>query len=217
VPTSDQSLIVLLDANVLAKPVTRTLVLRCAPSGYTAVWSATAETEAARHLSGRQTPLTTVRDMIGMDLSPTGTTPGRFAATSPDDRQILADAEAAGATFLLTEDVDDFATNDLRLVGVSVVNPDLFLAERTERGVYRRALDVMASGMKNPSRTSVQLHAAIARQHPRLFAKQADLFDVEPGSTGHREPSVLFRGAICLRCLTPQPVDLPAGLCAVCV
>ncbi|MDR3068845.1 MAG: hypothetical protein LBU50_05015, partial [Cellulomonas sp.] len=60
-PTNDP-LTVLLDANVLAKPVTRTLVLRCAPSGYTAVWSAAAEAEADRHLSGRQTPLATVRD-----------------------------------------------------------------------------------------------------------------------------------------------------------
>jgi hypothetical protein len=34
--TSDESLVVFLDANVLAKPVTRPLILRCAASGYTA-------------------------------------------------------------------------------------------------------------------------------------------------------------------------------------
>jgi hypothetical protein len=154
--------------------------------------------------------------MIGLDLSASGTAPGRFGATALDDQQILADAAAASATFLVTEDVDDFATDDLRLVGVSAVNPDLFLAERAARDVYRRALDVMVAGMKNPSRTPAQLHAAIARQHPRLFARHADLFHVEPESTGHREPSVLFRGTTCLHCLTSGSTDLPTGRCASC-
>lgn len=124
--TSDDPLVVFLDDNVLAKPVTRTLMLRCAASGYTVV---------------------------------------RFASTPPADRQILADAEAAEATFLVTEDVDDFAVEDLRTASVSALNSDLFLAERTDREVYRRALEVMISGMRNPSRTPAQLHSAIARQH----------------------------------------------------
>jgi hypothetical protein len=81
------------------------------------------------------------------------------------------------------------------------VNPDLFLAERTDRDTYREALGSMVAGMKNPSRTPSQLHAAIARQHPRLFARHRDLYDVDPQSTGHHKPAVLYRGLTCLRCL----------------
>lgn len=166
--TSDDHLVVFLDGNVLAKPVTRTLVLRCAASGYTAVWSAQAEIEGDRHLNDRQLPVSTLRASVGMALSATGGRPERFTNTSARDRQILADAEAARATFLITEDVDDFAATDLRSARVSAVNPDLFLSERSDRAVYLRALEVMVGGMRNPSRTTAELHAAIARQHPKL-------------------------------------------------
>lgn len=202
--TSDDPLFVFLDANVLAKHVTRTLILRCAASGYTAVWSATAEAEADRHLSERQFAVAELRAIVGLELSKSGTMPERFADTSEGDRQILADAEASGATFLVTEDVDDFAYGDLRAVGISAVNPDLFLAERAESETYRRALEVMVSGMRNPSRTPAELHAAIARQHPRLFGRHQNLFQIEPQRTGHRHPATIYRGLTCLRCLTRQ-------------
>jgi len=104
-------------------------------------------------------------------------------------RQILADAEAAGAMFLATEDVDDCDEPDLRTAGVAAVNPDLILAARADRDVYRRALEVMISGMADPSRTPAELHAAIARQHPRLFQRHRELFEVEPQGTGHRPRS----------------------------
>jgi len=38
------------------------------------------------------------------------------------------------------------------------------------------------------------LHAAIARNHPRLYAAHADLFDIAPEQTAHPEPAVIFRG-----------------------
>lgn len=151
--TTDESLVVFLDANVPAKPVTRTLMLRCAASGYTAVWSQAAEKEADRHLTGRRMSVSVLRAAVEIALSPTWEAPERFTRTPVGDRQILADAERAGATFLVTEDVDDFAAPDLRLAGVSAVNPDLFPAELADPNVYRRALEVMASGMSDPSRT----------------------------------------------------------------
>ena len=119
---------------------------------------------------------------------------------------------------MVTEDVDDFAEPDLRTAGVTAVNPDLFLAARADRDVYRRALEVMVSGMADPSRTPAELHAAIARQHPRLFQRYRDLFDVERQATGHRPPATLYRGLTCLRCLTRQPreADLINGLCPSC-
>ncbi|GAA1862038.1 hypothetical protein [Myceligenerans crystallogenes] len=214
--TSEMPPVVLLDANVLVKPVTRTLLMRCAPSGYVVVWSQAAEIEASRHMSGRQTPLATVRDMANLDLSASGTGAERFKDTPLTDRQILADAEAAGATFLITEDVDDFAAEDLRMAGVTAVNPDLFLAERTDRGVYRKTLEVMAAGMKNPPLTTAGLHAAIARQHPNLFGRHADLFEAIAQSTGHNPPRIQFRGTTCLACLGSFADPSPVGFCANC-
>ena len=95
---------------------------------------------------------------------------------------------------MVTEDVDDFAERDMRTAGVSAVNPNLFLAARADRDVYRRAPEVMVSGMADPSRTPAELHAAISRQHPRLFQRHRDLFEIEPQATGHRPPAALYRG-----------------------
>lgn len=215
----DDLLVVFLDANVLAKPVTRTLVLRCAASGYTAVWSSAAEQEADRHLAGRKLSVAMLRDTVGIVLSPSGQDLERFPSTPVGDRQILADAQQAGATFVVTEDVDDFAAADLRIAAVSAVNPDLFLARLVDQDTYLRALGAMASGMSDPSRTPAQLHSAIARQHPRLYQRFHDLFEVQPEVTGHREAAVLYRGVTCLRCLTKQPAedDLVEGLCRTCM
>lgn len=104
---------VFLDANVLAKPVTRSLVLFAAQaSEYTATWSAYAEKEADRHLRPGQMPVSAVRQTARLELSPSGNAPDSID-TSPTDRQILADALEAGAQFIITEDVDDFGIEDL--------------------------------------------------------------------------------------------------------
>jgi hypothetical protein len=67
---------VLLDANVLAKPLTRTLVMLAArASGYGATWSQYAEDEANRHLRPRQRSVTDVRAFAGQELSATGEMP----------------------------------------------------------------------------------------------------------------------------------------------
>lgn len=79
--TLGSATLVFLDANVLAKLVTRTLL------------------------------------MVGG--VPTGDVAGRFAPTKGNDRQILADADAARARFLVTEDMGDFAEADLVSLGIS--------------------------------------------------------------------------------------------------
>jgi hypothetical protein len=216
--TNDEPLIVFLDANILAKPVTRTLLLRCSLSGYTVTWSQAAESEAERHTSTRQLSIADVRAMADIALCGTGIDPDRFFGTPSGDRQILADAENANAVFLVTEDVDDFAEPDLAAAGISAVNPDIFLAERAERTVYRDALMIMTKGMRNPTRSPAQLHAAIARQHPRLFARHADVFDVPPDTTVHNPPSVMFRGNTCLCCLSTTSTwsGTVFGVCADC-
>ena len=203
--------VVFLDANILAKPLTRSLLmLGAVRSGYVVAWSATAEEEAARHMGPRMTPPSDVRHTYGGELAPTGEVAGRFIATEAPDRQILADAEAAGARFLITEDVDDFSQDDLRALGISAVNPDLFLSVRLTREAYAFALGVLAKTRSNPRRSPDQIHAGIAQRHTRLFEAHADLFDDAPEESVHREPDVLFRGARCL--LSERVVEDPSML-----
>ena len=193
--TDGDSTRVFLDANVIAKPVTRTLLMAGGPlSGFHVVWSAIAEKEALRHMRRNATSPALIRKRFGFALGPTGNVSGRFEATRATDRQILADVEASQAVFLITEDVDDFAEEDLELLGISAVNPDLFLALRLTRDAYSSVIDIFVKGQVAPPTTPAQFHSAIARQHPRLFAAHSDLYDVRPNHTGHAPPAVLFRG-----------------------
>jgi hypothetical protein len=97
-------------------------------SGFLAVWSELVEQQAEKNSRPGALSPRVVREQYGPALSPTGRVAGRFEATAETDRQILADAEAAGALFLVTEDVDDFDETDLESVGISAVNHDRFLA-----------------------------------------------------------------------------------------
>lgn len=163
--------IVFLDANVLAKPVTRTvLMVGGVPSGFKPVWSLAAEIEATAHMRPRAISPALVREHLGLMLTPSGDRPERFAGTKGADQQILADAAAARARFLVTEDVDDDAQADLTSVGISAVNPDVFLAERLTRDAYATVIALFVERQVNPPTTPAGFHAAIARQHPRLFA-----------------------------------------------
>lgn len=217
--TPGSATIVFLDANVLAKPVTRTLLMvGGVPSGFHALWSESAEQEAARHLRPRAVTPADVRRRFEIPLVPTGDIAGRFASTKGNDRQILADAEAARTRFLVTEDVDDFAEADLINLGISAVNPDLFLAERLIREAYALVIDLFVERQVAPPTTAAQFHSAVSRQHPRLFAAHADLHNVGPTTSIHREPAVIFRGARCLGCETivARSGELTDGLCADC-
>lgn len=192
---------VFLDANVLAKPVTRTILIVGGPeSGFRTMWSRAAELEAARHLRARALPLDTLRHRLGIELSPSSFAAHRFETTSTTDQQILADACATKAHFLITEDVDDFGQSDLVSVGISAVNPDLFLAARLTRGAYRSVIDLFVGRQTSPPTTAAAFHGALARQHPRLFSAHADVYDAEPVARHQAAPAVLFRGDRCLRC-----------------
>jgi len=206
---------VFLDANIVANPVTRTLLMVGASrSGFTVGWSATAEAEAARHMRSNATRPEAVRRHYGGEPTTAGNVAGRFSATDPKDRQLLADAEAAGAQFLITENVDDYAAGDLASVGISAVNPDLFLAERLTRAAYSVVIRGFVERQVNPPTTGAQFHAAIAKNHPRLFAAHADLYDIEPEQGIHPEPRAIFRGARCLRCeqIIADPDSIIHGL-----
>lgn len=205
-----------IDANVLAAPVTRTLLLVGIEAiGIVATWSRHAEQEANKHLRPRATSVTDLRTTIlESELSPKGENPGRFAATKGADRQILADVVAADAAYLITTDVDDFAEVDLVAEKIAAVNPDLFMATRFTEEAYRRALTQLASSLVNPPKTTTQMHALIGRKHPRLRARFAHLYPgAAPEASGEHEPRVLYRGARCLICgrAAKDPTKLTLG------
>ena len=211
---------VFLDANVLARPVTRTLLLIGADeSGLAVTWSAYVEAEADRHLRGSALPVSDLRKRLDRVLGPTGAGPERFEATSASDRQVLADADAARVSFLVTGDVDDFAEVDLAALRLSAVHPDLFMALRFPRHAYLRALDLLVANMKNPPRAAAEMHGLIARQHPRLFSAHSDAHEgITPADPVHAEPSVTVRGTRCVLCesVADSPGDLRIGLCVDC-
>ncbi len=207
--------VVFLDANILAKPVTRTLLMvGGVPSGFRAVWSQAAEREADAHMRPRALSPSIVRERLAMQLAPSGVGGERFVGTKGADRQILADAVAANAHFLVTEDADDYGQDDLAGVGISAVNPDVFLAERLTREAYATVIDPFVERQVDPPSTRAQFHAAIARQHPRLFAAHESLYDVEPKLSAHLESSVIFRGPRCIRCerIMAEPGAIVEGL-----
>ncbi len=210
---------IFLDANIIAKPVTRTLLMvGGAPSGFRAAWSLATEQEATAHMRPRAAAPALIRERFGFRLTPTGSDAERFRDTKGADRQILADAVAAGAGFLITEDVDDYGQRDLASVGISAVNPDLFLAERLTREAYATVIDLFVERQVNPPTTAARFHAAIAKNHPRLFSAHADLYETDPDQGVHPEPAVIFRGPRCVRCeqIVADADTIAAGLCPEC-
>jgi len=213
---------IFLDANVLAAPVTRTLLLVGIEAiDVVATWSEHAETEANRHMRSSAMSVTDLREIIlGSDLSPTGANPERFVGTKGADRQILADAAAASAAFLITTDVDDFGVDDLVIEKIAAVNADLFMASRFTEAAYQRALTQLVSSLTHPPKTVGEMHALIGRKHPRLHARFAHLHtDVAMESAPEQEPRILFRGARCIICgrAVKQPDRLITGSHATCL
>lgn len=67
-----EHVVLFLDANALASPVTRTMVIAGARfDGLRVIWSGHVESEADRHARGGATRVSTVRaDILSMELSP---------------------------------------------------------------------------------------------------------------------------------------------------
>lgn len=209
--------IVFLDANVLASPVTRTLVIAGGRvDGLLLTWSAHVEAEADRHARGAASRTSTVRlTILGMELSKSARSTSGLVTASVEDRQVIADAIAAKAQYLVTTDVDDFALEDLEAHAMSAVNPDYFMALRFTQHAYREGVRTLAEVAKNPPRTEAEVHRMLGRRHPRVTARFADIYDLTPVVADEDQPSVLFRGAICVRCEATLDADgRRVGLCA---
>jgi hypothetical protein len=159
-------------------------------------------------------PVSDLRVLYGWEISPTGTGAGRYLATDDKDRQIIADAVAAEARFIVTENVDDFGEGDLAATGLSAVNPDLFMKHRLPRDSYLAALGTLIHNRHRPPNALPDMHMAIAKNHPLLFEAHANLFPVTPAQSHHNPPRELFRGVRCLRCgkTLSSATSLNAGL-----
>jgi len=185
-----------LDANVLAKPFTRTMVVvgaAQADADYRVGWSQYAETEGSRHLRPLAKRLDVFRAERGIILTPSGTNPDTYVATDPKDRQILADAVAAATHWLVTENVPDFGWPDLSATGITAIHYDLFLAEHLGVDAYRQALGILAHGRVS----AATIHASVALLHPRLFAAMAGAFPgVEPLRSPHNVPHEVIRSPL---------------------
>ncbi len=96
--SEDRAPLVFLDANVLAKPVTRTLLIYASNrSDYRLTWSRYVEAEADRHLRPNQAAIRVAREAARLDLSPAGSGASNFTSTETSGRQVLADAVSAGS------------------------------------------------------------------------------------------------------------------------
>lgn len=105
-----------LDANILASPVTRTILIAGARElGLRWTWSKHVEVEADRHARGKALRASDVRTKIlGTELSPSAKGTDGLVTQAHADRWVISDAIVAGARYLITVDVDDFAASDLR-------------------------------------------------------------------------------------------------------
>ncbi len=198
---SDPTLL-FLDANALASPVTRTLLIAGARAdGLRWTWSKHVEIEADRHARGRASRTSVVRkEILGTELSPTARSTEGLLTSTAQDRQVVADAIRAGAQFLITADVDDFAFDDLAAHGMSAVNPDYFMASRFTEQAYQEGVDLLAAVQKNPARAAAEHPVNLGRRHPRLVARFADTYNTTPVPADPDQPGTIFRGIACVRC-----------------
>lgn len=206
-----------LDANVLASPLTRTLLITGASvDGLGWTWSQHVETEADKHARGAMPTSVVRRKHLRVNLSPTAQSLRGLVTPTRKDRKVIADAVTAGARYLITTDVDDFAFADLAMHEMSAVNADYFMALRFSEWAYRDALSLIAGTQKSPARTETELHRALGRRHPQLTTRFAYAYDTTPVDADPDQPRVTFRGVACIRC--DQRLDCPeslrVGLCA---
>ncbi|WP_120004854.1 hypothetical protein [Nesterenkonia muleiensis] len=147
-----EAALLFLDANALASPVTRTLLIAGARADSLRwTWSKHVEAEADRHARGQASRTSLVRtEILGTELSPTASNTEGLLTSTLEDRQVVADAIRAGARYLITTDVDDFAFDDLAAYGMSAVNPDYFMASRFTEQAYQEGSDLLAAVQRNP-------------------------------------------------------------------
>jgi len=156
---------------------------------------------AARHQPTRAKPIGEIRERYGLRTVPDRDSPARLVDTDPEDRPILASAAAAGARFVITENVKDFGMTDLRMLSMSAVHPDLFLTARLTEQSYQFVLDALAANRSREPKTPASIHAGeVAKKLPTLFATYKKALGVEAAEVIAGQPTLKFRGVRCVRC-----------------
>lgn len=91
-------------------------------------------------------------------------------SSDPDDRRHIAAALAAGADVIVTNNLDDFPSEPLALLGLRVLTPDEYLCELF--GVARIEVIAMikrlAAEKRRPPMTPVDLMARIGKSAPKF-------------------------------------------------
>lgn len=161
--------VALLDANVLYPARLRDLLIRLAMAGlYQARWSEQILDECFDNLLENrpditQEQLARTRQLMTTAL-PDASVPDyedRIAdldLPDPDDRHVLAAAVTAGASLLVTDNLDDFPAERIP-EGLRVVSTDEFVLElaRDDLDVVVDVVETQAAGLVNPPMTASQL------------------------------------------------------------
>lgn len=193
--------LVYLDANVLVPSYTRTLLIMAAPlSDFTVIWSAHAEAEAERHQESGAAPISALRTRFGWDvLVPDGEV--ELDDTDAKDKPILSAASLAGADFIVTENVKDFGFHDLARLQMSVMHPDLLLANRLGVETYRNVLARLARARTREPNTAEEIHRVETGGYlPLLAEHMKDAYPVDLAPPAKGRPRLTFRGVRCVRC-----------------
>lgn len=161
--------VALLDANVLYPARLRDLLIRLAIAGlYQARWSEQILDECFENLLENRPDLTQeqlarTRQLMSTAL-PDAVVTGyedrveEFDLPDPDDRHVLAAAVAAGASRLVTDNLDDFPAERM-LEGLRVVSTDEFVLELAsdDLDVVVDVIETQAAGLVNPPMTASEL------------------------------------------------------------
>jgi predicted nucleic acid-binding protein len=159
----------LLDANVLYPARLRDLLIRLAIAGlYQARWSEQILDECFDNLIEDRPDLTEgqlarTRRLMTTAL-PDAAVAGyeeridQYDLPDPDDRHVLEAAVTAGASLLVTDNLDDFP-DDRIPVGLRVVSPDEFVLALADDDfdVVVEVVEDQAAGLANPPMTTSQL------------------------------------------------------------
>ena len=229
---------VFLDADVLAAPRMRTLILIAGlhkDARYKVCWSGLAEqqgnsallAQAADHYRRtgeqwtRRLSVTDVRVKHLPDMRLVAEAPEvaeTLVDTAPTDRPILAAAAATQARVVVTDNVADFGRLDLQRLGMSAVTADMFMAFNLTPGMYVDALTRMLEGRVGPPYSVAEAHQSLSRTRPVLTSKMRDLFpdtELEPAA---KTVGPQFRGTVCIVCgrTLTDPISQTVGVGPAC-
>ena len=115
----------------------------------------------------------------------------------------------------MTANVGDFGREDLVRLGVSAVNPDLFLARTMTEDMYRFTLERIAAKRSMEPRTAESIHASLGKAHPFLVSAMREAYPgVELLAPTGAPPAEVFRGNRCLVCgkTLSDPESLAMGV-----